>query len=44
MIKNNGCRPIRNVFLIPMDEAEGYYDQLNKYVIADNVITNENLV
>ena len=44
MIKNNGCWPIKNVVLILMEETESYYEQLNKYVIADNFIPNENPV
>ena len=44
MIKNNSCWPIRNVVLIPMEETESYYEQLNKYVLADNFIPNENAV
>ena len=44
MIKRNNCWPIRNVVLIPMEETESYYEQLNKYVLADNFIPNENPV
>ena len=27
-----------------MEETESYYEQLNKYVLADNFIPNENAV
>ena len=44
MIKRNNCWPIRNVVLLPMEETESYYEQLNKYVLADKFIPNENPV
>ena len=42
--KNNGCWPMKNVFSIPMEETENFHEQLNKYVIDDNFIPNENPV
>ena len=43
-MKNNGCWAIKNVVLIPTEETESYYQQLNKYVFTGNFIPNENPV
>ena len=44
MIKNDGYGPQQNTVEIPMEETELYYEQLDKYVIEENLIMQENSV
>ena len=44
MIKKYGYWPQQNIVEIPMEEPELYYEQLDKYVIEENLIMQENSV
>ena len=44
MIKNDGYGPQQNTVEIPMEETELYCEQLDKYVIGENLIMQENSV
>ena len=44
MIKNDGYWPQQNRVEIPTEKTELYYEQLDKYVIEENFIMQENSV
>ena len=44
VIKNDGYWPQQNRVDIPTEETELYYEQLDKYVIEENLIMQENSV
>ena len=44
MIKNDGYGPQQNTVEIPVEETELYYEELDKYVIEENLIMQENSV
>ena len=44
VIKNDGYWPQQNRLEIPEEETEFYYEQLNKYVIEENFIMQDNSV
>ena len=44
VIKNDGYWPQQNKVEIPLEETELYYEQLDKYVIEENLIMQDNSV